>query len=181
MPADEFAERLLNMVPTLILIPTSWQPDADDVFSLLQIGCRGYLCKPFTCESIESALTQATKGEPIAQAILDARDRNEAFAALLAGCVDRLSTLERQSSAFVSASKELGAVRQRLSQASQIARTFARGGEAELREAIVDFLINLSNGPATKLGRLRKRLSTKRQDSVPENVKGDPPTRKPLS
>jgi hypothetical protein len=49
-----------------------------------------------------------------------------------------------------------------LKRSSDLAHTFAKGGEEGLLEALEKFCIERSKGPATRLGRLRKRLSNSR-------------------
>jgi hypothetical protein len=49
-----------------------------------------------------------------------------------------------------------------LRRASDLAHTFAKGGEEGLIEALERFSIAKSHGPASRLGRLRKRLSSTR-------------------
>ena len=49
-----------------------------------------------------------------------------------------------------------------LRRASDLAHTFAKGGEEGLIEALERFSIAKSHGPASRLGRLRKKLSNNR-------------------
>ncbi|MCB0321769.1 MAG: response regulator, partial [Bdellovibrionales bacterium] len=67
--AKEFLHRVFEMDEELIVIATSYEPTVDDVFDLLICGCRGYLMKPFTTQSLDDALVLSTKGERISEAI----------------------------------------------------------------------------------------------------------------
>ena len=64
MPPKEFLQKVLEMDGRMVCIPSSYQPNVDDVFDLLVMGARGYLVKPFTADTVEHAIVNATKGEP---------------------------------------------------------------------------------------------------------------------
>lgn len=170
----EFLRRAFEMDEGLVAIPTSYEPTIDDVFDLLIMGARGYVVKPFTAESLDDAVTMATKGEAISEAVLNARNRNEALASLVLSAVDRLATILRQSKQFDTAKHEIPAKVMTLKRSVDIARTFAKGGPLSLRETLIDLLIERSEGPATRLGRYRKRLdnrkSKKAAEQQPETV-----------
>jgi len=163
MTGREFLSKVLDYDEDIIAIPSSTEPSVDDIFDLLIIGAKGYLVKPFTEESVDDSIVMATKGEPISDAILFARDRNEALVSLIMTAVDKLATIMRQAEQFETAKRELPKAKLGLKRALEIAKTFAKGGEESLLEAILEFCIERSNGPASKLGRARKRLSVKKK------------------
>ena len=158
-PMKEWLMQILEIDPRIIAIPASANPSVDDVFDLLVLGARGYLVKPFAFDSVEQAVLMATKGEPIAEAVLQAKDRNEALVAIMLSSLDRLAITYRQSLQFETATRELPRAMSALRRASDLAHTFAKGGEDALIEALERFSIAKSHGPASRLGRLRKRLS----------------------
>lgn len=162
MPVDDFVVKALEFDPELVLIPTSAQPNVDDVFQLLILGARGYLCKPFTADSVELALGNASKGEPIADAVKQAKDRNEALVAIMMGNLDKVATILRQAMKFETAKREIPRALVSLRSSAELAKTFAKGGDDGLLEALEKFCLERSNGPATRLGRLRKKLRTTR-------------------
>lgn len=162
VPPMEFLIKVLDMDPACICLPTSSDPTIDDVFEMLRIGARGYVLKPFTPSGLEAAIIMATEGEPFSDAILNARDRNEAFSAMAAASLDKLATAKRQSTKFSSAEKDMSQFAINFRSAVSLGRTFAKGGEEELLESMVDFFTKLSDGPASRLGRLRKRLRNRR-------------------
>ncbi|NDC38659.1 MAG: hypothetical protein EBZ48_11485, partial [Proteobacteria bacterium] len=134
----------------------------DDVFGLLTLGARGYIVKPFNSDSIEEAIGLATKGEGISEAILYARDRNEALASLIGSSLGQLATLMRQAQQFESAAREVPKKIRNLQRSVQMGKVFADGGEEALLEAIMAFCLERGEGPASKLGRLRKRIEAKK-------------------
>ena len=162
MPPAEFLRKALQLDPKMITIPSSAQPDVDDVFELLRIGARGFLVKPFSGESVEATIVEATKGEGFSRAILDARDRNEAFSALLAANLDKLADAMRISKNLSLSTSRLTSHMADFASAAKLARNFAKNGEEGLRSRMVDFFVSLSSGPATRLGRLRRKLAEKR-------------------
>lgn len=162
MPAKEFLQKCLEMSNTLVCLPSSYEPNVDDVFDLLVMGAKGYLVKPFTTDTVEQAIMNATKGEPISQAVLQAKDRNEALVAILMGALDKAAMVMRQAEKFDTAKRELPRAMGSLRRSAELAMTFCKDGEAGLIAAMERFCIERSKGPATRLGRLRKRLKTSR-------------------
>lgn len=162
MPAKEFLQKVLQYDKTTIAIPASTEPNVDDVFDLLIMGARGYLVKPFTMDTVEQAIVMATKGEPMADAVLHAKDRNEALVAILMSSLDKAATVMRQAFQFETAKRDVPKAIGTLRRSADLAKTFCKGGNDGLIEAIEKFCLERSKGPATKLGRLRKRLKNTR-------------------
>ena len=161
-PMKEWFTQVMEIAPHIVAIPSSVNPNVDDVFELLLLGAKGYLVKPFTRDTLDVAVVMATKGEPIPDCVKQARDRNEALVAIMMNSLDRLATVHRQSKQFETAQRELPRAQAALRRASDLALTFAKGGEDGLVHALERFCVEKSRGPATRLGRLRKRLSTTR-------------------
>lgn len=162
IPTKEFLSRILEMDKSVVAIPSSHDPNIDEVFDLLVMGARGYLVKPFTAETVELGLVMATKGEPIAEAVLNAKDRNEALVAIMMGSLDKAATTLRQATQFETARRDIPKVFNSLKRSAELAKTFCKGGEPGLLAALEKFCLERSQGPATKLGRLRKKLSSVR-------------------
>ncbi|MCB0329213.1 MAG: response regulator [Bdellovibrionales bacterium] len=164
MPPSDFVSQVLDLDPNIIMIPSSFEPSVDDVFDLLCLGARGYLVKPFTVDTVDAAIIGATKGEPIAESVKQAKDRNEALVAIMMSSLDKCATVMRQAKQFETAEREVPKARRGFQVAADLAATFAKGGEDGLIEALQKFCIERSKGPATRLGRLRKRLKTNRKE-----------------
>ena len=162
MPPKDFLHKVFEGDPSIVAIPSSYNPNVDDVFDLLIMGAKGYLVKPFTQETVDNAICMASKGEPIADAVLQAKDRNEALIAILMGSLDKAATILRQAQQFETARREIPKALAGLRRSAELAKTFAKGGEDALIEAMEKFCIERGKGPATKLGRLRKKLKTTR-------------------
>jgi two-component system chemotaxis response regulator CheY len=161
-PMKEWFSQIMEIAPHIIAIPASSNPSVDDVFDLLLLGAKGYLVKPFTRDSLDLSVTLATKGEPIPDIVRQARDRNEALVAIMMSSLDRLATVHRQAKQFETALRELPRAQAAFRRASDLALMFAKGGEDGLVDALERFCVEKSRGPATRLGRLRKRLSSTR-------------------
>ena len=170
MPPKEFLHKVLEFGPKIVCIPSSYEPNVDDVFDLLVMGAKGYLCKPFTVETVEAAIVNATKGEPMSEAVLQAKDRNEALVAILMGSLDKVAMIMRQAEKFDTARRELPRAMAAMKRSAELAKTFCKGGEEGLMLAMEKFCIDRSKGPATRLGRLRKRLKTTRASDTEETV-----------
>lgn len=172
MPTNEFLKKVLEIDSQTIAIPSSYQPNVDDVFDLLIMGARGYLCKPFTSDTLELAIAMATKGDPIADAVLQAKDRNEALVAIMMSSLDKAATVMRQALQFETARREIPRAVSTLRRSAELAKTFAKGGDNGLMEALEKFCIERGKGPATRLGRLRKRLKGTRVESPDQEEEG---------
>ncbi|MCB0333332.1 MAG: response regulator [Bdellovibrionales bacterium] len=168
MPPKDFVSQVMDLDPNVILIPSSFDPNIDDVFDLLVLGARGYLVKPFTTESVDMAIIGATKGEPIAESVKQAKDRNEALVAILMASLDKAATILRQAKQFDTAKREVPRAMRSFRGSAELAKTFAKDGPEGLIEAMERFCIERSKGPATRLGRLRKRLKTKSKKDSPK-------------
>ena len=112
-------------------------------------------------DSAERNLGAAHKSQA-AEAVLNARDRNEALVAITMSSLDKAATTLRQSRQFETAKRDVPKTQTTLKRSADLARTFAKGGNDGLMEALQKFCLERSKGPATKLGRLRKRLQTTR-------------------
>ncbi|MBX7143317.1 MAG: hypothetical protein K1X79_02590 [Oligoflexia bacterium] len=167
MPASEFLTAVLACDEKIIALPSSSEPSVDDVFNLLVIGARGFIVKPFAGDTLDSSIAMATKGEPLSEAILYAKNRNEALVSLAMSNLDRLAQTMKQARQFETAQRELGKKVMGFKRAVELAKTFAQGGEEKLAQAILDFCLERQNGPATRLGRLRKRLGDRKGVKVP--------------
>lgn len=177
MPPSDFIKKVFEIDPTIIAIPSSSDPSVDDVFNLLVLGARGYLVKPFTMDSVEEAIVMASKGEPIAEAVLQAKDRNEALVAIVMGALDKCATIMRQAQKFETAQRELPRLLAHFGRSMELAKTFAKDGETGLHAALEKFCIERSKGPASRLGRLRKRLRTSRGKEDEEGAEAAPADR----
>ena len=166
MPPKDFVIQALELDPKLIMVPASFEPSVDDVFDLLCLGARGYLVKPFTMDTVDAAIIGATKGEPIADSVKQAKDRNEALIAILMSSLDKVATLMRQAKQFETAQREVPRALRGFHTSADLAATFAKGGEEGLLKALEKFCIERSKGPASRLGRLRKRLKTNRKEEA---------------
>jgi DNA-binding NarL/FixJ family response regulator len=162
MPADEFLQKAMELDSSLIAIATSNDPTIDDVFRLLSLGARGYLVKPFTSITVDESLNWATHGPPISEAILFAKDRNEALAALVLSSLDKLALTMRQSKQFATARREVPIMYAAWRRSLDMAFTFGKGGMMQMPKEFYQLLIDRADGPASNLGRFRKRLSKRK-------------------
>jgi response regulator RpfG family c-di-GMP phosphodiesterase len=156
--AVDFLTQVLKLDKESVAIPMSNAPRIDDVFNLLSMGAKGFLAKPFTMDSVDESMTWAVKGEPIAEVVLKAKDRNEALVAMMIAAFDTVSTLLRQAPEFDTAKQELPKAFRNMKRAADLAKTFCKGTDDDLITSIYSFCLTRGEGPATKLGRLRKRL-----------------------
>ena len=157
MPAREFLIKILEINEDIVAIPTSFDPTVDDVFELLKGGSRGYLVKPFTESTLDEAIVLATKGDPIAEEILNAPNRNQALASLALTALDSLATILRQARLYETAKLEVARTRQQFERAVRMGRLFAQDGDAGLVMAYIDRALQVSDQSASRLGRNRKR------------------------
>jgi two-component system chemotaxis response regulator CheY len=165
MPGPAFVTKLLEYDPRIVAVPCSRDPRTEQVFELLQAGARGFIVKPFTPEMLDLGISHATNGEPISDVVLQARDRNEAFAALIAGCLDRLAVALRQGRQYDGAKREAARLQEALQNTVRLANMFCQGGPERFSKDLETFMIKIGGGPASRLGRLRRKLKTQRKQS----------------
>lgn len=168
--AREFLSLVLHKAENLIVIPASSDPTVDEVFDLLIGGARSYLAKPCTAGTLEEAIVWATKGESISEAVLRASTRNEALAMLVLSALSKLALVMRQARNFDTAKREVPRKWAILNRAMEIARTFCKGGDPKLREAIIHAALLRAEGHAASKGPSPKRRSRRRASSQDINV-----------
>jgi len=161
VPAQEFLDKVLEISEEIVMIPTSYNPTIDRVFELLQRGARGFLVKPFTQDTLEEAVILATKGDPIADEILNAPNRNQALAALALTALDSLAIILRQARDYETAQMEISRTKQQFERTVQMGKLFAAGGDEELMLAYVERALIVSEQSASRLGRTRQRRQRK--------------------
>ncbi|MCI5065911.1 response regulator [bacterium] len=166
----EFITRALDLDPKMTALASSYEPTVDDVFDLLIAGAKGYLVKPLTAEALDETIVMSTKGEPISDAVLNAKNRNEALAALVLSALDNLATILRQSQHFQTAKREIPQKSIAFRRAIDLGRTFAKGGPMMLREALIELSLARGEGPATRLGRFRKRQEMRKKAKEKANL-----------
>ena len=150
--ARDFLLTVIEKDPSIIGLPTSFEPTVDDVFSLLIAGGKGYIVKPFTAGSLDEAICWATKGDPITESVRHSKGRNEALAAVIFASLDKLALMMRQARKFETARWEVPKRQSHLYRAVSIARTFAKGGDPKLREAIVDVALERCDNEPAQIG-----------------------------
>jgi len=162
IPATEFAKRVLNLDPRMVLIALHHDADGETMFSLLQSGVRGFMVYPPTGENIEAAIAQATHGKLVPEAVLHARDRNRALSYMLGASLDEAAEAVREHGYEAPNAPEAHPALQRFRRSARVARAFAAGGLHRLLESLQQFLVQRDPQPLTRLGRLRRRLQAER-------------------
>lgn len=159
----EFCGSALKTDPQMIAIGMSREPDIDEMFDLLLHGARGYLLKPYQEEDLQEAITAATKGEPIPEEVLRAPDKNEMLVNILLNDLDKVARVMKRTASSELERKQLPPLVGCLSRSVRYALSAGRGGEKEYLEVLERVLVERSVAPATRLGRLRKRLAEERK------------------
>lgn len=157
----EFSQKMMSIDPSIVALPMSFEPGIDDVFNMLRLGCLGYIVLPPTQSSIESSILMALKGTPLSEALLNAPDLNLAFAAIIAGNLDKYAAVEKQR-LHLHEPREFLRCKHQFKVSIDTGSLFAHGGATALRDSMIEFFINLAEGPASRLGRLRQQLKKHR-------------------
>ena len=160
--AADFLQSARAKCLNTIFIASSFEPTADNVFSLLIGGARGYLVYPFTTQSLDNVMVQATVGDEFPEELLMAKDRNEALVAITMSNLDIIANTMRQARTIDTLKKQKPQEMEKFRISSQMAKTFCEGGLEGFNSSLEKFSERRAAGPATKLGRLRKRLNTNR-------------------
>lgn len=158
----EFLQSALAKCPMTVFLAASFEPTIDNIFSLLIGGARGYLVCPFTMETLDTAIVQATQGEGFPEELLMAKDRNEALMSMTMTNIDRVANTLRQSKKFDILKHQIDRDMEKFRTSANMAKIYCEGGENGFVSSLEKFAERRSSQPATKLGRLRKRLSNSR-------------------
>jgi len=163
MNSHEFVKRVLHLEPQTILIASIVATLGEQVFELLQDGAKGFLAMPCTPETLDESIASASKGEPIADSILHAPDRNRALASMVSSSLDKAALAQREVILNRKSQKDISGIMEKFKRSVKVAWTLAKGGPTEMGKGLESFLLERSNSPSTKLGRIRKRLQDRRK------------------
>jgi DNA-binding NarL/FixJ family response regulator len=158
----EFCSSALKTDPDMIAIAMTRRPDIDEMFDLLLHGARGYVLKPFEVDDLQEVVAAATKGEPIPEEILKAPDKNEVLVNMLLNDLDKVARAMKITASSEAEKRKLPPLVGCLSRSVRHALIVGKGGEKGYMEVLERVLVERSMGPATRLGRLRKRLAEER-------------------
>lgn len=164
--SQQFVEYAKKLRKDMILIAVSQEPSGDNLFSLLQVGTKGFLIPPFTPAALEEAFEQIKEGNELSEDVLQAEDRDTAFAKMLADDLDRLAknvrANERRSE---EASKAMDEFRRMV----KMARFFSQLGDKVLFQRFYDHVEQLASkdeedddNPKTRLRKTREKLRQQR-------------------
>jgi DNA-binding NarL/FixJ family response regulator len=162
----DFVKSVLKQHPAAILVALTAAPRIDNVFELICRGARGFLVTPLNLDMVEEVLVRATDGSPFSETILQAEDRNHAFAEFVLNHLYRLAIAMHQSRENLMPPKALRVLEVHLHEAMEMARMFCEHDETHLRESIVEACIRRADDQKTKLGQLRKSLRARRAQQV---------------
>ena len=162
LTVTDFLPQALRIEPEIIALPSGEELDTDEIYELLIHGARGFLMKPFSKESFDEALAVATHVEPLPEHVLQNKDRNEVLVAMMATSLDTIAEMLKEGKENIIPPSELSRNMSSFRQHADLAKMFSSGGEDALLETLEQVLIKRSAGPATRLGKVRKRLAERR-------------------
>lgn len=163
MDSVQFVRNVLATNKGATLVVISENPALDNIFELIKAGTRGFLIPPPTIEGVEAVLLSATAGPPLSESILNAEDRNAAFAQLILTLLYRTASTMKDARGAKSAEQLVQRCMRGLRASCETAKMFCDGGLDSLREKIIDACIEHADDRKTRLGELRKSLKTQRQ------------------
>lgn len=152
-----------NSQATMVVITDD--PAVENAFDLMRSGVKGFLVPPPTMETLEAVFISATKGPPISESILQAEDRNEAFAELILNNLYKVAAMMRMARESHSALEAVDKCRLLLENSVATAKMYCEYGEDNLRDKIVAACIERGTDKKTRLGEVRKALKKARKQS----------------
>lgn len=158
LSAAEFVEKVREKCPDLVLLVTSEQATAGNIFDLLKLGVRGFIVRPVHTDALEQTLAEVNRIGNIPKVILEAEDRNEALSEMIAGALDEFVKLLRQARKFESAKHSIPDALKRLRSVVALGRQFCDGGEEKLQEALIERFEKAVKDDEPKSRRERVRL-----------------------
>ena len=162
----QFVQSALRLQPDVIAIACSIFQSGDVIFDLLKLGAKGFVVRPLRTETVDEVIGLATKSEPLAQMVLDSKDRNLSLASMVLHALDKVCVFIRQSLKGQRNEEDVLLAKRSFRLAAQTAQMFAEGGPFKLLKAFETTLLERAKEPATKLGRLRKKLQKKRDQRL---------------
>ena len=161
-PPEFVLKKVFSLDNSIVCIPAMRSPEVDDVFTMISSGAGGVLVKPFTTESVDSALAHSNVTDSIPDAIRSATCRNEALVSLLLHSFAAAARTLSQSRTYTTARYEVPERMKRFRKASDIACMFAKGGKEEIVNEILRQLESRNDSEDKQLSRFRKRVRSAR-------------------
>ncbi len=158
MDPIEFVQEVVAANQKAILVVITDNPGMDNVFDLIKGGARGFLVPPASLESVEAVLIAATSGPPISQTILQADDRNDAFARLILDMLFRVAAARKELLKTGKGGQMYDRFYMGLQASTATAKMFCEGGFDALQEKIVENCIKRADVKKTRLSEVRKNL-----------------------
>ena len=114
-------------------------------------------------------LVNASRSQMKPGRILNRADRNKALVSMLFTYLEQITKTQQQEKvSVVSRSDQLPTLIAAFRETAQMARTFCEGGETGLLETVIEMAMKKAQGPASSLGKLRKKLDEIRKEEKAE-------------
>ncbi len=162
MDVVTFVDHMVASQRNMTLVAITEDPVIDRVFDLICRGARGFLVPPVTLDTCESVLVSATKGAPFSQELLEAKDRNKAFAEVILRNLYRLTVALKQTRHSPGAEEYVLKFSQALDESVELARMFHEHSLEHLQAKIVEGCLWRADEERTRLTKLRDNLKKAR-------------------
>jgi DNA-binding NtrC family response regulator len=166
MDVVAFVDHMVSTQRNLTQVAITEDPVIDRVFDLICHGARGFLVPPVNLDTCESVLISATKGAPFSQELLEAKDRNKAFAEVILRNLYRLTIALKQARQSEAAEEYVLKFSQALDESVELARMFHEHSLAHLQAKIVEGCLWRADEERTRLTKLREDLKKSRSENI---------------
>jgi DNA-binding NtrC family response regulator len=166
MDVVAFVEHMFSTQRNITQVAITEDPVIDRVFDLICRGARGFLVPPVNLSTCESILISATKGPPFSEELLEAKDRNKAFAEIILKNLYRLTVALKQARQSEAAEEYVLKFSQALDESVELARMFHEHSLAHLQAKIVEGCLWRADEERTRLTKVRDNLKKARAESA---------------
>jgi DNA-binding NarL/FixJ family response regulator len=162
IPPKSFIVQAKQRCADMQCIVMSVEPDVDEMFELLIAGAKAYTAVPASAGELDQTMAFATKGPEIPASVLAKQNRTQAIIAAVLVHLDKLADAKAQCRVDSKLLDYLPFLYASLGSSVETAMKLVRGNLDAYLHLIEMALIKRGSDKATRLGRLRQRLSTER-------------------
>ena len=137
MSAKQYVEAVQQVSKNPVLIAVSMEPSGEDLFELLKSGAKGFLSPPLTSAALEEVFSQIQAGFELSEEVLQAEDKDEAFAELIR---EQLDTVAASIKAASNANESADAISKRakgLYDVVKMAQFFSESDDEALMQKVL--------------------------------------------
>ncbi|MCB0334426.1 MAG: response regulator, partial [Bdellovibrionales bacterium] len=157
MPSREFLIKARKLDSHVAPIVSAANPSPGAISDLMSLGARALLPKPFNKNALEAAILSASQIEEGFEGISLPEDRACALTLLFSDLLDQVADSYRCAQKYDSAKDHFHDILLGFRGTAELRKIMAPDEEEMLLAGVLEHFTALAEGPATRLGRVRRR------------------------